>query len=303
MKTKDSTQRKHTNRLIGIVLSLAIVAFVCIIVAISTAENKKTVSIVKLKDNVSANALITDSMIKEDQMYYKEFAKSGVQKLSDGSTRQSIVTWDKRDKVVNNRYSAYYLRGDVPLYWDNTVKEQSKKNSYLYNMEGELLNIHLNTEDFGDMVVPGDSLNIRASYAETLYDLPSEEAYKLSAEAGSSGVEPIQTTVTEMPFNEVKVLDMLNSDGQSIFDIYYNFISKSKNEQTELLKDDSFIDSVKPSNILLEVTAEEADNFMKITAKSPTYLMTLLPRTSSSAILDSLNDIQQALSQKKEAGK
>ena len=34
---------------------------------------------------------------------------------------------------------------------------------------------------------------------------------------------------------------------------------------------------------------------MEISAKRPEYLMTLLPRTSSSAIIDSLSDIQEAL--------
>lgn len=302
MKLKGSTQDRAKMRIKGICLALGTVSFVCVASAIATSENHKTVSVVRLKNDVSANALITDDMIEEYDMYYKEFANAGVQKLSDGSSRQAIVTWDKKDSVVGKRYASYFLRGGTNLYWDETVKEQSKKNSYLYNMDGELLNIQMDTEDFGDMVVPGDVLNIRVSYEDTLYDLPSEEAYKNGVSAGSK-VEPVKTTVTEKLFNSVSVLDMLNSKGESIFDIYYSYISKSKAEQKKLLQDSSFLSSVKPDKILLEVTAEEADRFLEISSKSPKYLMTLLPRQGSSAILDSLNDIQKAVNSSKEGNK
>jgi hypothetical protein len=164
-------------------------------------------------------------------------------------------------------------------------------------MDGELLNIQMNTKDFGDMVVPGDTINVRACYETLEYDLTSEEEYKLNLDAGGNGNIAIGTTVQKniLLFSEVNILDMLNSDGASIFDIYYDYISKSKAEQNKLLESSDFLASVKPSTILLEVTAEEADRFMEVSAYNPEYLMTLLPRTGSSAILDSLSEIQSAL--------
>ena len=194
------------------------------------------------------------------------------------------------------------MRSGTVLFWDSTVKEQTKKNSYLYSMKGELVNIQMDTSDFGDMVVPGDTLNIRVSYTKVQYDLPSEEAYQLSLANGKNGIDAVAVDVTEMLFSEVTVLDMLNSDGQSIFDIYYSFIAQSKSNQKALLKNQKFLDSVTPSTILLEVTAEEADRYMEISAKSPKYLMTLLPRTGSNSIIDSLSSIQSALSAKSSKG-
>jgi hypothetical protein len=187
------------------------------------------------------------------------------------------------------------MRGNTVLFWDATVKEQTKKNSYLYSMDGELLNIQMDTSDFGDMVVPGDTINVRASYTTTDYSLSSEEEYKLNAAAGTNGTTGTQVQKNELLFSEVNILDMLNSDGASIFDIYYDYISLSKAEQEELLEDDDFLKSVEPDTILLEVTAEEADRFMEMESYSAKYLMTLLPRTGGSAILDSLSDIQAAL--------
>lgn len=294
MKVKSNTAGRAKSRVIGVFIALATIVFVCVVTSISASENKKVVSVVRLKDNVSANSMITEDMIEEYDMYYKEFEQYGVVNFSDGTKKKSVVTWEDRDSIVGNRYAAYYLRGGTVLFWDQTVREQAKKNSYLYSMDGELLNIKMNTEDFGDMVVPGDTLNIRARYQKVNYDLPTEEQYKLTTEEGGT-VQAVTTPVTEMLFSEVTVLDMLNSEGNSIFDIYYDYISKSKEEQAALLADSEFLTSVEPDTILLEVTAEEADRFMEIEANDAEYLMTLLPRTGSSSIIDSLAEIQSAL--------
>lgn len=294
MRVKSNTAGRAKSRVIGVFIALATIVFVCVVTSISASENKKVVSVVRLKDNVSANSMITEDMIEEYDMYYKEFEQYGVVNFSDGTKKKSVVTWEDRDSIVGNRYAAYYLRGGTVLFWDQTVREQTKKNSYLYSMDGELLNIKMNTEDFGDMVVPGDTLNIRARYQKVNYDLPTEEQYKLTTEEGGT-VQAVTTPVTEMLFSEVTVLDMLNSEGNSIFDIYYDYISKSKEEQAALLADSEFLTSVEPDTILLEVTAEEADRFMEIEANDAEYLMTLLPRTGSSSIIDSLAEIQSAL--------
>lgn len=299
MNTKK-VERKQ-NRVKAILISIGLILLIAVATAIASAENRKVISVcwVRAGSAISANALITEDMLEEHEMYYKEFKNAGVQTLSDGTTRQCIVTWDKRDQVINTRYSAYYIRANTPLYWDSTVKEQSKRNSYLYNMKGELVNIQMDTSDFGDMVVPGDKINVRVSYEEAVYDLPTEEQYMLSGNNAGSATKQ----VNEKLFSETPILDMLNSKGNSIFDIYYDFISKGKAEQAKLLQNEDFIASIKPVTILLEVTAEEADNYMNISSKSPEYLMTLLPRTSSNAILDSLSDIMKVVNSNNTANK
>lgn len=302
MNYKANNASRARNRVFGIVIALAVVVFICIITAISAAESKKTVAVVRIKNGapISSNALITEDMIESYDMYYKEFEQYGTMEFSDGTKRSIIVRWADRDLVVDNRYAAYYLRQGTLLFWDQTIKQQAKKNSYLYSMDGELLNIQMEpTKDFGDMVVPGDALNIRCTYTKINYDLPSEEQYQLSMEQGAS-VNTAETQVTELLFSEVQILDMLNSDGNSIFDIYFSYISASKEKQSEMLASDDFLESVKPSSILVECTAEEADRFIDISAKGPTYLMTLLPRRSSSAIIDSLSGIQEALAKSQE---
>ena len=294
---KATNASRAKNRIIGIGIAIAVIIFVTILTIISSAETRKTITVVRIKDgnSIPANALITENMVEAYDMYYKEFQNYGTMRFSDGSIRGTIVRWDDKDLVLGQRYAAYYMRGGTVLFWDSTLKDQTRKNSYLYSMSGELININMTTtEDFGDMVVPGDTLNIRATYTKTLYDLPTEEAYKLNPDASADNAS-VEVTVVEPLFNEVQVLDMLNSSGNSIFDIYYEYIAMTKAEQQAALQDDNFLNNVKPASILLECTAEEVEHYMELQAKGASYQITLLPRKSSSSITDSLSDIQTAL--------
>lgn len=301
LNVKANNASRSRNRLIGILLAAIVIVFICIMTAISSAETKKTITVVRLKPDVaiSANALITENNIEAYDMYYKEFQQYGTMQFSDGSRRSTIVRWQDKDLVLGQRYAAYYLRGGTVLFWDSTIRDQTRKNSYLYNMSGELLNIHMTpTQEFGDMVVPGDTLNIRAVYSTTLYNLPTELEYRLNAGVGTiSSASGVGTTVTksELLFSEVTILDMLNGAGNSIFDIYYEYIAATKEEQQAMLNDDGFLQTVKPASILLEVTSEEVERYMLLQDVGASYQMTLLPRTSSSSITDSLSEIQNAL--------
>lgn len=297
LNIKANNANRSKNRLLGIIIAACVVVFICIMTAISSAETKKTITVVRLKSDtpISANSLITDDMLEAYDMYYKEFQQYGTMKFSDGSTRSTIVRWNDKDLVVGKRYAAYYMRGGTVLFWDSTIADQTRKNSYLYSMSGELLNIQMTTtQDFGDMVVPGDTLNVRATYTAKVYNLPTEQEYKLSGTNGSAS-DGIDVTKTDSLFSEVTILDMLNSSGSSIFDIYYQYIAATKAEQQAMLSDDGFLQSVQPASILVECTAEEVEHYMKLQAAGASYQMTLLPRTSSSSITDSLSEIQTAL--------
>ena len=303
MKAKEEVASKGSRtkgRLFGVFLSLLVIVAVIVGSYISSMESRKTVSVVRVKaDNggIKAEALITDDMVERYDMYYKEFEQYGTVKFSDGSTRSAVVLWEDKDKILNQRYAGYYLREGTVLFWDETMREPKKSNSYLYSMDGELLNIQMDTSDFGVMVVPGDVINVRATYTDTEYNIPSEEAYKLSQD-GNASIDGVDVQKTVKLFNEVAILDMLNSDNESIFDIYYNYISLSSAQQQALAKDDDFLKSIEAKSILLEVTAEEADAYASILEKNPTYLMTLCPRTGSNAIIDSLSELQSQVSKK-----
>ena len=92
IKVKATNANRAKNRLIGIFLAAGLIVFVCIMTAISSAETRKTITVVRIKDNgpISANSLITEDKIEAYDMYYKEFQQYGTAKFSDGTTRSKI---------------------------------------------------------------------------------------------------------------------------------------------------------------------------------------------------------------------
>jgi hypothetical protein len=267
-----------------------VIVIVLLINVFATAKLKEKVDVVQLKESVAQNQLITEDNLQKVEMYAAEFKKVGEVVLSDGSTRSAVVRWDERQNIVGG-YAAYYIRKNTCIYWDALTHETQRKNSYLYKMDGELLKLDVSADVFGEMVVPGDRVNIRCIYTETNYNLPTVAEYEAMEQLGLQ-----MNTTTEVQtklFSGVSVLDMLNSNGESIFDIYYNLINLSTSEQQAMLNSSEFKEKTAPSQILLCVTAEEADMYMRIANKNPQYMLTLLPREGSNLILDALAALEQ----------
>lgn len=282
-KTKLSQQV-----LVVIVICLVFVG-VFFMVRVQTQDLRNTVDILIFKNAVQQEGMITEDNVQSRKMFVAEYelANSAIQE--GGSKYQGIVLWEDRATIIG-AYASHYIRENTPVYWDSLTKTTTKKNSYLYKMDGELIKLDISADVFGDMIVPGDRVNIRCRYQETNYNIPTVEEYAAMQELGITE----QTTVErqKLLFSGVSILDMLNSEGESIFDKYYKFINLPVAQQESAINSDSFKSATTPSEILLCVTAEEADMYMDIQTKSPTYMLTLLPRESSNLILDALSELQ-----------
>lgn len=255
---------------------------------VSSMAMRETISVVTFISAVPQDGIVKLDNMVETKMSKAEYERQGIVTLSDGTKRKAIVTWEDREKI-NNTYASYYIRQNTPVYWDAIGNETPKQYSYLYNMDGELLKISMDASTFGQMLVPGDHINVRAGYNETVYTLPSEEEFLLQQQTGIAPQTSVKRQI--LLFNNAAILDILNSEGESIFDKYYELLALPKAKQAELINSEEFIASVQPAEILLNVTPEEADRYMSIQSYGPTYMMTLLPRTSSNAITEVLNEL------------
>lgn len=287
VNSRNKVKFSQTVLILGVLLLFVIAVIVINVTSVNKLQQK--IPVVHLKSNVAQNQLITADNLEEAYMYAAEFKNVGTVLLSDGTERASVVRWEERDLIIGG-YAAHYLRKGTPIYWDSLTRETSKKNSYLYKMDGELVKLDVSADVFGDMVVPGDKVNIRCIYTETSYKLPTIEEYEAMNQLGLT----MNTTEEKQVklFSNVSILDMLNSNGESIFDIYYDMTNMSTAEQQALVNSDEFKKRTAPSQILLCVTEEEADMYMRIQNKSPEYMLTLLPREGSNLILDALAALQ-----------
>ena len=272
-----------------IIILAAIVAGVLLLNVITSFTMNQKVEIVTLVTSVPADGRITEANMQKAEMTKHEFESRGTYNSSSGKVKRAVVLWEERE-TIKDTYASYYLRQGTPIYWDSLSKETPKQYSYLYKMDGELLKISVEADQFGRMLVPGDRINVRASYSENKYNLMTYSEYDVSKLTGvGDNAEFIKQDII---FNNASVLDILNDEGESIFDIYYDLMALSGHEQRELVATEEFIESVQPREILLNVTPEEADMYMYIQSKGPTYMMTLLPRSSSNLISEMLNDLQ-----------
>lgn len=285
-KLKNVSKFSRTRNLM--ILIFLVVAAVIGLNFVSSMALRDTISVVNFISAVPQDGIIKLDNMVETQMSKSEYERQGIVTLSDGTQRRAIVTWDERE-LINNTYASYYIRQNTPVYWDAIGNETPKQYSYLYNMDGELLKISMDASTFGQMLVPGDHINVRAAYTETVYTLPTEEEFMLQQQTGIAPQTAVKRQI--LLFNNVAILDILNSNGESIFDKYYELLALPKDQQATVINSEEFIESVQPSEILLNVTPEEADRYMSIQSSGPTYMMTLLPRTSSNAITEVLNEL------------
>ena len=285
-KLKNVSKFSRTRNLM--ILIFIVVAGVIGLNFVSSMALRDTISVVNFISAVPQDGIIKLDNMVETQMSKSEYERQGIVTLSDGTRRRAIVTWDERE-LINNTYASYYIRQNTPVYWDAIGNETPKQYSYLYNMDGELLKISMDASTFGQMLVPGDHINVRAAYTETVYTLPTEEEFMLQQQTGIAPQTAVKRQI--LLFNNVAILDILNSNGESIFDKYYELLALPKDQQATVINSEEFIESVQPSEILLNVTPEEADRYMSIQSSGPTYMMTLLPRTSSNAITEVLNEL------------
>lgn len=276
-------------------LFAGIIGVVILLNVVSSFAMRQTVDIVKLNTNVPQDGRVTQEQFVKDTMVKREYEKQGTYTLADGTKRGSIILWKDKDRI-QNAYASYYIRKGTPVYWDSLTKESPKEYSYLYKMDGELLKIDMEADQFGQMLVPGDKINVRVSYTENEYKIPDEKTFTIQQQTGIQAETTVQKN--SKLFNSVTVLDILNGQGESIFDVYYKLLALPKQKQQETLASEEFKKKVTPSQILLNVTPEEADQYMQINNKSPKFMMTLLPRTSGNLITEALSELELGFQRK-----
>lgn len=291
---KAKSKTRFLQNVITIGLCLALVITVVIINFTSTAALQKTIPIAYLKQDVPKGGVINSiDQFEWVQMHELEYNQQMANTWKDGTIRREILTQNDVQKLISNggAYAGVYMRAGRPVYFEDLVSSVPQNNSYLYSMDGELLRLDITPEAFGDMAVPGDRLNVRMTYETNDYSLPSEAEYKQMLEQGAEFSGTV--LVTETVFSEVTILDMLNSDGESIFDLYYELLTYPDAKRSEIINSDDFKSRTAPECILIAATAEEVERYSRIVAQGNTsYTITLLPRDGSTEILDALDELK-----------
>lgn len=287
---RTQNKMKFSQQLFIILGVILVILVIIVINYVTSAPMRDVVEVAVLTNNTAQNAYISENMLDKQTMVRADYEQAAIVTMSDGSKRRTIVLFEDIKDIVG-KYAANYIRKGTPIYYDEVTKEYTKSNSYLYQMDGtELLKVDVDPKQFGNILVPGDKLNIRITYDEQKYNIVNRTDYLQLSEDEKAGLSTVETK-TELMFSEVTVLDMLNSEGESIFDKYYALMSLPESQQRTKFLDKTFQQEIQPKCVLLAVTPEEAERYTLLGGKTKGSLITLMPRISSNPILEAINSL------------
>ena len=235
---------------------------------------EQTVSVVMWAQPIYKNQVITESSLKEYKMLKGEFEKYAIS-ANDGSKRRRVVLWEERGKIINT-FAAYSLQQDtVAMIKDVVTSRTDNSDTVLYSYPGknvvplELGESELKT--FKTFLQPGDRINITAIFAAT-------EKVKEDDGYGGTKETTVETYREETPFKDIMIADLLNSQGDSILDIYASYNEKTVYQQAQLDANEAFQKSVTPATLLVALTPEEETNYYKYLSKDSVQFKVSLPQ-------------------------
>lgn len=254
-----------------IVIVMAITALLIVWVFIMGRKAEQTVQVAMFTEDVYKNEVITESMLQPYDMVKAEFEKYAVVK-SDGTKKRRILLWEERGKVIGS-FAAYPLKeGTVAMISDFITSRTDNSDSVLYSFPGKnIVSLNIATNDlraFKTFLQPGDRINIKAIYSRT-ENVETDEF-------GSR--ERVEVYREEEVFTDIMLADLLNSQGESILDIYASYNDKSVYQQAQLDASEEFKNSVEPATILVALTPEEETRYSYFKSKNDVTFTMSLPQ-------------------------
>ena len=98
---------------------------------------------------------------------------------------------------------------------------------------------------------------------------------------------------TEAIFDSIIVMDMLNANSHSIYEVYKEVMKLSAEKREEVMKSEEFMNSIKPRALLLAGSKEQINSYAKYkSADANSFLITILSRANREVVIDELPTIE-----------
>lgn len=267
----NKNQSKKSMLLVGVI---AVTLLLIIWVYSMGKKAEQTVSVAMWSQPIYKNQVITESSLKEYKMLKGEFEKYAVA-ANDGSKQRRIVLWEERGRIINT-FAAYSLQQDtVAMIKDVVTSRTDNSDTVLYSYPGKnIVPLAVGESElrtFKTFLQPGDRINVTAIFATTEKVL-EDDGY------GGTKETSVETYREETPFKDIMIADLLNSNGDSILDIYASYNEKTVYQQAQLDANEAFQQSVTPSTLLVALTPEEESNYYKYLSKDSVEFKVSLPQ-------------------------
>lgn len=281
-----SPGRKMFKKVLSLLFSVMviIISFAYLNRVNEAAKDTVDVLRVKVKEGLPAYVPITEEDVETYSLIRREHHKG-------------MIPAADKDEVIG-KMPRYFLRQDSILYRDQLTDVRPLRNEWLYELgeDHEVITIPYNyLEAGGDVLMPGDRIRLRVSYeAEETDAVPNHNPYGDNPNAFVAVTQNRGKTIkTEVLFEEIAVLDMLNSNSHSIYEVYKEVLKLDESQRQAVMKSDEFQRSIVPRSLLLAGTREQVDRYARFKSSDPTsFLITILGRDGGEVILDQLPTLE-----------
>ena len=266
--------KNQSKKNLYVILIVVITALMILWVYYMGRKAENTVTVVMLKDNVYKNQVITENLLQPYEMLIGEFEKFSVVD-ENGIKKRRVLLWEERDMIINS-FAAYPLKINTYAEVRDFIKSRvDNSDNVLYSFPGkDIIQLDIATKDlqaFKTFLQPGDRLNISAVYSTT-ETVIEDDGY------GGTIRNTIDTFKTEPVFQDIMLADLLNSNGESILDIYASYKDMTTYQQAALDSSQSFKDKVTPTSLLVALTPEEKDRYYYFSGKTQVTFKASLPQ-------------------------
>lgn len=240
-------------------------------------QAEQTVRVCMLSQDVYKNEVITDDMLQPYDMIKAEYQKYAI--VDNGGTKERrVILWSEKDKIINS-FAAYPLQQGTYAEYRSFIKSRvDNSDNVLYSFPGkEIIPLEIGSQDlsaFKTFLQPGDTLNLEAIFSD-------EQTVSAADGYGGTTTEKQSVFKTETVFKDIMMADLLNSDGQSILDIYSKYNNATVYEQAQLDNSDSFKKSTEPKTLLVALTPAEKERYYYYLSKSDVTFRVSMPQRSN----------------------
>lgn len=270
-KTGASNGGKAAKKIASVVVSIAALVSVFLYIQNETRTALDTIDIVRIKKDLPAGTPLTPGDLEKYALIKREY------------DAENMVLYENAEAVsalIHGKLTAYYLRRDTPLYQDQLTEKRLPRDVILTTLpEGyELTTVPYEyMEAGGNILLPGDLIRMRVSY-----EVDSIPVSDYDYDNGNYYNWTRKIIRTDTVFDSITVTDMLNSKGNSIYNIYQEVMRLSEQERGEIMKSKEFQKGVTPECLLLALMPEDVEryNSYKISAGNGSFLITILGRNT-----------------------
>lgn len=299
LNKKASKQVGMGKRTLSLLMSGAAVVGCLAFSFFITKQQSSKVLVTVATQAIGQGTLINETMLDSKEMDLIDYESFGTRNTEENGEKKSenvYVLWEDKDLLLN-KYSQMYIRQDQILTKEDITDEVLVRSPWISKVESgkEIYTLKFAADDiYSPIFFPGSHVRVRM-----IYSVPSENVLEIkqrisekekrkesgqyisgdgesiimdalqnnefSGNIGFGENEKSTVPVSEIVFEDMVVVDMLNGSRSSIFDLYYELLSMPVDKRIEYLKttiedegQQSFKSKVQPTYITLVTTKEES---------------------------------------------